>query len=518
MATDPSANYELIFQIVRDLAKLRDDLYAQVQSGLDDLVALSTELPQKWVNTQIGDAADVAWSGEQNVGGVTSPGPPEEPTFEGELPNDVTIRDVDIPAAVGVGAQPTFDALPTAPDDLADATLGPIAALANVPEVEAVIPTIEVSALEDEFEFTDPMTGYAGRVSTEVEAEIKRVLGGDLGLPQAHWDALWNKAAGDVARVQVGRAREAENTGIGAQWGLPSETHLTWLRRANDESKRELQRTRLETAIQQAVMAREDFWSAVDKALQYEDQWIQVNQEIARRALAAAEQLHRLRVDVYNANVQALYQGSQAATFQAEVDRIKIQRELDIFAAGLARNAEELNRDKQVIERYQAKFQGYGVSTTARIEDLAQRWRAWSAQGETHSRYQGIKMDHAARVIENYRAQVQKSTVASDAVAALLNARTGASRMDLAGRVAEFDATAKRNAVGIDVAKINQAAQEAQAQLDVNQGQYTTTRQNELETKAIDTLASTLNATVAASDVAAGASFSNNVNTNIELI
>jgi hypothetical protein len=107
----------------------------------------------------------------------------------------------------------------------------------------------------------------AATVAEQVKTELARVLGGDLGIPSSIWTALWVQAAGDLARQQVGRLRQARNRGAASFWALPSESVLAASRAIADEGARTLQLDRLQKAIAEGQMKQADFWKAVEQGL-----------------------------------------------------------------------------------------------------------------------------------------------------------------------------------------------------------------------------------------------------------
>lgn len=491
---------DLIVGTVSDLIDLRDDAYARARADLSALAGSLKDLPYSWVDTDIGEKAEVDWSGSD----VALPSAPVEPDWSGQTPQAVPIPAPSVPAAVGVQAAPTWtDALET-PDALGDSALGPLAVLGALPAVTAATPSLDVGLLSTEFSFSEPE--ITERVSAEVEAGIKRVLGGDMGLPASYWDALWRQASGDLARQQLGRLRSARNRGAASHWGLPGETVLSASREIQDEGARALQVTRMQQALQAATFAREDFWQAINQGLAYEAQWIGANQQVAARALAAAEQLHTLRVQVHNANLGRFQQAMERARLAGTLDDLHINRDLRRHAAVLQGNAQELGRAAHEVERFQARYQGYQIASGARVQDLGERVRYWMGQADTHQKYEALKQAKTKLDLDNYTAQMGRVATLADATSRLLGARTVASDLGLRGQVSRFDAAARRNATGIDVARLTQAAQGEQARLDIAQGQYITGQSQSQQARIAELTVGIAQAAIAAADVALGSS------------
>lgn len=475
MAT-PSSQSDLVVQRIQDMADLATTATVEARRYLQDLATGVSWTGSALIDVNIGSDADISWDTT-----VAAPASPVEPDYSGEAPTAPTVDSVTTPAAIGVADRATWDAdLTGAPSDMAAMALSSVPVLEALPEIAAVTPTIDVALLDADFAFTEPT--YTERVSPTVKTELLRVLGGDLGIPQTVWDGMWSEVSGSVARQLVGRLRTARNRGAASYWALPSETVLAEANRISDESAMELQRARFEQAWRQAVMAREDFWQAISQGIAYEQQWIAAHQQMAGRALAAAEQLVGLKVQVHNLNIVRFNALLEAARIEGTLDDLKVQRILKKQAALLQANAMEIDQDKQVVTRYQAKYQGFQIATTAQITNLAEQVKRYSAEVDADARYQALRQAKSQLDVNVYTSQLGAIESVARATAAVLQARTGAATFDLQKQATVFQTDVEKNRAALEVARITQAAQEAAARLDISQaewaeGQATSTKQ-----------------------------------------
>lgn len=492
---DFATQSDLVVQQVRDASDLAGQAYLQAREALDTLAASSEALNLTVVDTSIGDNAGINWTVD-----VIPPANPIEPDYETGAPTAPTIPDITTPAPITVDTLPDWDAdLSGTPTAMPALSLSAVATLNTLPEISTIVPVIDVALLDTDFSFTEPV--YVERVSTEVEAGVKRVLGGDLGLPVAYWDALWAQSAGDLARQQVGRLRNARNRGAASYWPLPSETVLAASREIQDEGARSLQINRLQQAVAQATMAREDFWNAISQGIAYENQWIAASQQAAGRALAAAEQLTAVKIQVHNANIQRYNSLIEAAKTDGSLSDLRVKRILEQQRAELEENAMEIEQDKQTVSRYQATWQGWQIDTQAQITNLAEQVKRWNSQTDAHARYQALDQQKAQLDLSSYTAQLGAIDSIARATSAVLSARTGAADFDLRAQLGDFSTDTAKNNVELERTKITQAAQEAAARIDVAQAQWINGQGLSIQQRIAELAFGYAQAAVAAADV-----------------
>lgn len=457
----------LIYNTVLKLNQTADGAYGQARADLASLSAAVEALPLTRVNVDdIGATAGVSWSAAG-----TLPAMPVESALDEDLPPTPDLPAVLIPAAVRVDdlAAWTVD-LSGRPGALAGHTLAGLPPLGSLPEIVAVAPTLDVGLLQTEFDFNEP--AYTERLTPTVQAELLRVLGGDLGIPQAYWDGLWAQTASDLAGQAAAAARTARNRGAASHWGLPGETVLAAARVAQDAVAKALQEARLKQAQAQAEMARADFWQAVERALGFEQVFINAHQQVAARALTACEQLHQLRVAVHNAGIARFNARLEAARLEGALADLRVQRVLKEHGQRLALVSADIEQDKTRIARWQAQWAAYQTDTGAAIAAAAEQIKRFTGQVDAHARYEALKQQRAGVDVERYKARLGRVASLAQATAALLSARTAAAEYGVRAETLALSRDQVRNAAALDIARLTQAAQETRARLDIAQAQW----------------------------------------------
>lgn len=459
--------------------------------------------PISWVvDINVGTDTPLTWSDP-----VVLNQEPTEPDYSGDVPSATIVPAVTIPSGISVTAPPVWDleldeipATPTLLEYSALPTLEPL------PLIDIDIPVFDVALLTTEFSFTE--APYTDRVAQENEAEILRVLGGDLGIPQAYWDDLWAKVSGDLAEQQVGLARNARNRGAATFWGLPTEAVLTASRAVQDEANKKLQLVRIEQAQKQAELAHDDFWKAVDAALKYEQQWIDFHNQVQARALTAAQALATVAIQVHNANVARYNLLLQSAKLEAEVLTLKVETILKKYEAQLRVNQAQIEQNKGVIAVFQAEVQAYSVSQTTQIQAIAEKIKWWNATVVADTGYKSLTLDKAKVDITNYSALLSKIDTLSRGAAALLAARTGVAEYALKNQLGILEQQKNKNASILDVSRLTQAAQEVKAKLDIAQTEWLGGQGNALLENLAQLATGLAQALVTVSDVNLGSSYS----------
>ena len=209
------------------------------------------------------------------------------------------------------------------------------------------------------FEFTNAQ--YTDDQIGELKTEISRVLNGDLGIPDYIWDAIWGRAQGRVSRSALSRVRQAQRDWAKRGWDMPGLGALEQVQSARSEGFKEASNLALENSVQATMLAREDFWNAVQQGVSLQTMLIGEWNAFYERELRGAVAQQELIVAVLNANV-ALFNGKvvqinaeiavkrlqlEGALATLEVDRLKIQRAIAIQEV-----------DKTAVELYNAQWRG----------------------------------------------------------------------------------------------------------------------------------------------------------------
>lgn len=469
---------------------------------------IQNDAPTDWfVDVNVGADTPMSWTNPVVVN--AAPVEPAYGTEAVEIPEDVVVPEVFTPSGItNVQQAPDWDLdldePPTSPTLLAYSALP---TLEPLPLIDIDIPPFDVDLLTTEFSFTE--APYTERVAQENEAEILRVLGGDLGIPQEYWDDMWAKVAGDLAEQQVGLARNARNRGAASYWGLPTEAVLTVSRAVQDEYNKKLQLVRIEQAQKQAELAHDDFWKAVDAALKYEQQWIDFHNQVQIRALTAAQALATIAIQVHNENVAWYNAMLQGAKLEAEVLTLEVETILKKYEAQLRINQAQIEQNKGVTEVYQAEVQAYSVSQTMQIQAIAEKIKWWNATWGADLAYKNLTLERTKIDISNYAALLSKIEALSRGAATLLQARTGVSEFTLKNQLGILSQDEKRNASVFDGARIIQAAQEVNAKLQIEQVQWLGGQGNALLQNLAQLANGLAQALITVSDVNLGSSYSN---------
>lgn len=435
----------------------------------DSLATLATQyqslvLEQDHVN--VTTYTPISWPHE-----LEPPAQPVEPDYSKEGPQSVDVHQVQKPFGLSVPGAPSYSVdLSGQPDPIAPASLIEVPALDPIPLIDVVIPTIPTTTLSAEFAFTEP--SYEERVSPLVRAGIERVLQGDMGLPKRYWEAIWAEAANDLARQQVGVLRNARNRGAASYWGLPSEAALSAARAVQDETTRQLSKTRLEQVKQQATFARDDFWQGIQQGIAYEQQWLNFHEQVANRALAAAEQVVKLAIEIQNARIQQHNLLLESAKIMGELNNLKVQSAISRNAQVLQILSAQIQVEKFKIDRFQAEWQGYQIDKSVHIQSAGERLKWWNGIVDADARYEQLQLQQSDTDLKKYAALLSKIETIARATATLLQARTGAQAFDLDKKKAVLAQDQAKNATLLEISKLIQAAKETNAKLNISQAEW----------------------------------------------
>lgn len=170
-------------------------------------------------------------------------------------------------------------------------------------------PVIEVIDAISDFTFNNAT--YTAQLKATILGVLTNVMGGNVVVANAVWDALWDRVVSDNSRQQVAEEWDASNIGAMLGWTMPSEATASRLDKAQDRSSERISETRLEKAIQEAQQGREDYWNAVTRGNEFEQLWINehnVNQsrilEAERSRVQSQAIIEELLIKVSDLNVR----------------------------------------------------------------------------------------------------------------------------------------------------------------------------------------------------------------------
>lgn len=529
----------LVVNTVRDLNDLRDSTYLTARDALDTLTNTISELPLTIVDTEIGTNLTITWDGA--VSEITEPtiptwiedalaevgAAPVVPAVSISLPTLSESPPIALTGSVGTPGSVSTDVY-SAPND---PTVPTITALSIVPTIDTIIPTVNPSVLDTEFDFTEPT--YTGEISSDLESAILNVIGGNPVLAQTYWDARLAAITADISKEQAGRLRTARNKGAATYWPLPSEATLVSTQVVNNDIVKALQKARIELGIEQTRQAREDFWESVKQGLAYEQLWVDYNNNVAQRALGAAETLANVAISVHNAN--ANYYNTVLGSLklsldkdlanvqrtldtqrnQLEIDNAGVARSLSLFQRLLEKSGQALENIKTQIQKHQvewsAKTAAFDADSTRGnqvIQRFAEIVKAYGIEADTEIKSKSFILEKSKIEADVYATQYQAVNAAANAAKTILDSQVAIEQLKLESDKTVLEREKARNLIEVEVGKVIQAAQEAKATIDVSQTQWAAGQSNNLINQIAQLAYGYAQAVAVASDVSLGSSVS----------
>jgi hypothetical protein len=440
---------------------------------------------------------------------------PEEPTFTGEAPTD--------PALTSVGTVTPFDKS-EAPDVSFDMTGapgdGPGTSLTALPELTALslptfsttVPEIDVASLTSAYSYTEPT--YTALVKSQTQAELTSVLGGSLIVPIAVWDALWDRAAADLAKVQVADTWAASNLAAGLSMsGMVSEALTSRLETAQQRTSDAAVKTKLEQSIQEATQRREDLWNAVTQAIAFEGLWLTHHEALAGRALAAAAKAHEALVAATNVNILRFNALLERVKIEIEADRLELEialAPLQEIAAEIQLAALRVQQDDQQIKRWLGLWEGWKIDKTIRADVLRSKITAWGTEMQAESSrlngdidIQKLTLTENEQLLNEFTTKWNGLAIKSKAVNDLYGARIAASNLALEDKKTELGYSKMELEKSIEAAWREPQVAIEKAKLQIEQALGVLQRIAELQTGLAQ-------AYLAGSDASLGASAASN--------
>lgn len=233
----------------------------------------------------------------------------------------------------------------------------------TLPSFAISINPANLPALQDKFDFQDDP--FRPEILDEIKAEVRRVLGGQMLIPQWVWDGIWSHAAGNLKRQELAAVREAQRAGAAAGWMMPGPVMLAREEAARTKAHEAISELTHTSTTKQTELVREDLWKAIETGLAIETLLERVHAQAQERALKVSIEGNNAAIAVYNAALQA-YQVTEigAKELLAKLKDLELRgslAELQIFeseikAAGLA-----LDYDRNQVELYKAEWTGEEV-------------------------------------------------------------------------------------------------------------------------------------------------------------
>jgi hypothetical protein len=460
------------------------------------------------------DEPDLTFSSPNKPGGVIVPSV-VAPDFGTAPTLDATPPDVAaIPAPGGLTA-----VAPEGPPDSVDIVIpdAPVITLPDEPTLESitlpavptttlptfdgVAPTLDLDAPDNTFSYT--YEDYNEQMPTLI-AKVNEMMAGGTGLPDAIWDALWEKARTREDITGSKLVQELTDDWASRGFSLPGgvlDKKITAARQEVQDASNTLSR---EIAIQQAQMEVENIRFAVAQGVAIENMYIGLHNQKMQILLEAAKYAIDASINIFNA--QIAYQNIQLQTYLADVQvyRLLIEAEMaeiEIYKAQLEGQKLVGDINQQYITLYTSRVQalltqieiykGQLDGVNALVEVNKNEIDAFVAQVQAFTAEVGAKETEVKLFAERVRAEESKVNIYKtevDAFASLVEAYKSGndsliqqSQLEIQNSTllidqhkarvqqygVEVDAEAKRIAAGVDI--YNGQAQIYSAELSAEQ-------------------------------------------------
>lgn len=410
-----------------------------------------------------------------SVGSLSIPTAPAW-SAPGDAPARPAVGTVDLPVSPSV-------ALPAAPT-LVELNI-PTFDGVTLPEFDATLPEFEGTAITSVMQWTEPQ--YRPVVIEEVVEVIRRLWDGELGLPAAVEQAMYERAAEREALTA-----EREISAVATEFSARGFTMPTGMEAARvDQMRQDLALKQLsmnrELTIEFAKIHVENVRFAVQQGIAAENVYVNLFTNMAERLFQAAKFRIESQLNVYNAQVQLFNARMQAYQTRAQVFDIRVRAALsaiEVFKAEVeAEIAKGQINEQRVrtytamvqalqtdVEIYKAKMQGaqlqselirsqieaYRADVQAyaeRIQADKVRFDAYEAQVRGEASKAGI-IDAEARA---YAALIQGKSAAADIDVKRAEVTIQTNRARIEQYTAALDA--EKNRIASQLATIQAAAQ-----------------------------------------------------------
>lgn len=366
---------------------------------------------------------------------------------------------LSLPSAIDIGSAPGYSTtLPGTPSSISAIDISDIPELAALvlPTVDIEIPTYTYEELIADFVYTEPT--YTNKVSDEVQSLLQTVLAGNLIVSTSVWDNIWDRAAGDAARVQVAEEWEAANVTAGmGMTGLPNESLLSRIATAAQKARELVSKVRLEQAIQEATQRREDLWAAVKESIAFEGMWLEFHNAIAGRALTAAIESVKAKVSVYNANAEVFNIIVGAIAQEVAAKRIELEialAPLQVFSAQLEGVKTEILKDEQIVKRWLGEWDGYKSEGGLKLQQIESQTKGYETTVDAKVKRQSALIEVEKLKIQKFQEDLNLFKTKWDAISTKAKAIIDLTAPDI--QIQELSLEDKKLDLGYQAAKSQQ--------------------------------------------------------------
>lgn len=329
---------------------------------------------------------------------------------------------LDIPRYDGPGAPPEPSLLTVPTVMVRDPTIAPLS-------IDVLLPLTELPTLEGTIHYVDP--GYADTQLAQLEAEISRVLNGNLGIPDYLWDAIWDKAGTQLHRQAVTLERQARRAWAKLGWMLPGGMALAGREQAAHDINEQVSEKARELAIQRATMEREDFWQAVQHGTALQQLEIGLYNAQQERLFKLAVSQVEVFVAVYNALLTKHQMQVQQVQAQLATEELKLKHAL----ATLEVDKTKLEAAKLVGEINQVAVQTY-VARWEAVKTAIEKYRVEMTKVDYQLKDRELDLQRYAEQTKGWATEVDAWGKEWDGYVAKLKAQeTKATTYEAAARV-----------------------------------------------------------------------------------
>lgn len=264
---------------------------------------------------------------------------------------------------------------PKLPDDIVLATIAdpyqyliniPISPAINIPDFTAIAPGSDHLVVPgDTFHWSE--IDYDSDILQLVQTQVTAFLNGGVGIPNAIWDAIWDRAAEKEDKSGIKLIQE-----ITEEWGargfsLPQGAQVARIDEARQKILNNRSTLAREIAEKQAVHEIENLKFAVQQGIVLEKMLGDWYQQKTARLLDAAKFAYRATIDLFTADIQLYNTRLDQYKTDAQVYQTLLQAavtELEVYKAEL--DAQKLINDinEQNVAIYIAKYKALETQIT----------------------------------------------------------------------------------------------------------------------------------------------------------
>jgi chromosome segregation ATPase len=283
----------------------------------------------------------------------------------------------------------------------------------NLPTFDAEPPEDNLVAPDYEIDFTEE--DYSDAQLTAIKAKVSEWLEGGTGLPDAIWDAIWDRARENEEQLGNKQLQEAEtqfaSRGFTMYSGQLART-VRDIRQAVYDKSATLNR---DIAIKQAEMEVENIRFALQQGLSLQGVLIESFHKSQDRLLKIQELQLDAAIKIFNAQVSLFNAKLEAYKVSAAVYESQIRAELakiEIYKAQIDGERLKIDASKLEVDLYIAKMQGLATMVEvykAQLSALVTQVQIYTAQVDAaKSQIDGerLKVETLKTRIDAYSAEI----------------------------------------------------------------------------------------------------------------